>query len=467
MPTPRIAELLTSPWALMPEKLAELQAVYARHLRGESADLAAIEAKLGRPLASEQQTYAVNTDGVATLEVSGVMAPKANLLMQISGGVSTQMLTAQLESMAADARVRAVAVVWDSPGGNVQGVPAAAGALAKLAAAKPTVSLARGAMASAAYWVGSAANVVLLEGATDVVGSLGVYQRLAWSDPQPNTLDIVRGKYKRLSLNGQPPSAEVLAEAEAQVDYLYTVLVDAVAQHRGVPSADVLQHMADGRVFTGQMAIDAGLADGMSTLPDLIEALATEPRRFASRRKARIGASSALPPTGAVMDPDQAAAAAAPPAMTRETLELDQPALVAALRTEFSAAGAQAERDRIAAVRAQALPGHESLIEQLAMDGRTTGPEAAAAVVKAEQDLAATRARDLRDDKPAPLPAAASATAEGDADPGAGQSQPTPMANARELAAAIAKKQAEARAAGREIGAVEALALVKKEQAHG
>ncbi len=46
-----------------------------------------------------------------------------------------------------------------------------------------------------------------------------------------------------------------------------------------------------------------------------------------------------------------------------------------------------AERARIQAVRCQCIPGHEALIEQLAFDGKTTGPEAAAAVLAAEQRL--------------------------------------------------------------------------------
>jgi hypothetical protein len=82
------------------------------------------------------------------------------------------------------------------------------------------------------------------------------------------------------------------------------------------------------------------------------------------------------------------------------------PAAAAALKTEaiaegYSAghaaghsegliAGAAAECARIQAVRAQSLSGHEALIEQLANDGRTTGPEAAMAVNAAERQRQAT-----------------------------------------------------------------------------
>jgi ATP-dependent Clp protease, protease subunit len=54
--------------------------------------------------------------------------------------------------------------------------------------------------------------------------------------------------------------------------------------------------------------------------------------------------------------------------------------------------GAEGERQRIADVRAQLIPGHEALIEELAGDGKTTGAEAAQQVVAAER---AAKARHL------------------------------------------------------------------------
>jgi hypothetical protein len=76
------------------------------------------------------------------------------------------------------------------------------------------------------------------------------------------------------------------------------------------------------------------------------------------------------------------------------------------------AEGAAGERDRIAAVRAQSLPGHEALIEKLAADGVTTGPEAAVQVVAADrvrqQSLAQARLNDAID----PIPQAAAPTTE-------------------------------------------------------
>lgn len=74
-------------------------------------------------------------------------------------------------------------------------------------------------------------------------------------------------------------------------------------------------------------------------------------------------------------------------------------AALAAARAE----GAEAERKRIAEVRAQAMPGHEALIEELAADGKTTGPEAAVKVLAAEKARVAAAGEQRRSDGQQPI----------------------------------------------------------------
>lgn len=409
-----LLDLITGPWAIDPERLREMQAIYAAHTRGQSVDITAVEARLGRVLANEQQAYELRENGVAVLTVSGVMAPKANMFMRVSGGISTQMLTEQVHSMRSDPRVRSALLNWDTPGGSTFGLPEASKAIRALAAEKPTVSVSTGTVASAGIWLATAANALFASGETDQLGNIGVYARMQWDPASPNAIEFTRGKFKRGGVNGQPPSAEYVAYFEGQLDYLYTLFTETVADHRGVSIDTVLERMADGRVFIGQQAVNAGLADGIATVDDLVEQLGRDPAQFAARRVARIAGASALAdlvpveqvpvppaddptpsttttPTGEAMSTTTAspttAAAVLGPTTTREQLQAQAPALFAALQTEFTQAGAQAERDRITAVRAQSLPGHEALIERLAFDGRTTGPEAATAVLGAERAL--------------------------------------------------------------------------------
>ena len=68
--------------------------------------------------------------------------------------------------------------------------------------------------------------------------------------------------------------------------------------------------------------------------------------------------------------------------LTKETLQEQNPTLVDTL----TAAGREQERERIANVRAQSIPGHEALIARLELDGVSTGAEAAKAIVAAERE---------------------------------------------------------------------------------
>lgn len=436
-----LLDLLTGPWALTPDKLTELQAIYATHLRGEKIDLDAIEARLGRTLASEQRAYSlVDGTGVAVLEIAGVIAPKANMFTRISGGAAASVLQQQVQSMAADTRVKAVVLDVDSPGGNVLGIPALAEAVRALAEAKPTVTVCTGTLCSAAYWVGSAANAVYLSGATDFAGSIGVVATHSYNPraDATQTTEITAGRYKRMASDRAPLDAEGRAYLQAQVDQLYEVFVDAVAMQRRASVDDVLAHMADGRVFIGQQALDAGLVDGFATVDAMVERLAADPTAFAQRGRARISAARSArksPPAAGAAAPSNAASAAGPvcsgaqaasttqgntpmptPQELAASFAAENPAAADVLRAEGNTQGFHqgrtAEAARIKAVREQLMPGHEALIERLAFDGATTGPEAAVAVLAAERTRLGAMATSRASDAPAPVVQALAPAAE-------------------------------------------------------
>lgn len=453
-----ILNILRSPWAIMPDRLLEMQAIYARweadgtNLEAITARIAEAEARIGRPLSHEQQDYALREGGVAVLPIQGAIANKANMFMRVSGGASAQMLVKQMDSMAADPRVRAAVIDGDTPGGSVFGIPELGASIRRLADVKPTVTVSTGMLASAGYWAGSAANGVYASGPTDVIGSIGVVMTHNYNPRSAGqTTEITAGRYKRMGTDTKPLDPESEAYLQSQVDHLYGVFVDTVAKQRGVSVQDVLDRMADGRVFIGQQALDAGLIDGFATVDDMVEQLATNPTKFAARRKAvfalgalpGIEASATMPAVsdipeinGEVPDvahavipasvqtpatpeagPELPAASATQPV---EDLDMDpkeqaakfaaeNPQAAAMLRAEGSAA----ELARIKEVRAAALPGHDALIEQLAMDGKTTGAQAAMAVIAAERTRHDAAAKARMTGAPAPLAAVAP-----EADPG-------------------------------------------------
>ena len=378
----KLLDIVTGPWAIQPAKLLEIQAIYATHLRGDKIDLEAVEKRIGRPLNNEPKGYEIR-DGVAVLPVAGVLAKKMNLFSSISGGASYEMVARDFQQALSDPAVEAIALVIDSPGGTVDGVQQLGDAIFSARGIKPVGAIADGMMASAAYWLGAQADVVMAASDTAQIGSIGVVAAhrdisAAEATAGIKTTEITAGKYKRIASQHAPLTEEGRAEIQASVDYLYEIFVGQVAKARGTTVEKVLEDMADGRVFIGQQAVQAGLVDGVSTLDGLIANL-----------KQRAAGVAANQNQGANMD--------------LETLKAEYPDLVQAIAAD----GAAAERARIADVEAQALPGHADLIAQFKADGKTTGPEAAAAILDAERAKLGNMAAALAADAPAPVPHAA------------------------------------------------------------
>lgn len=269
--------VLSSPWAIEPAKLLEIQAIYSARLRGDKLDLAAVEKRLGRPMANEARSYNIQ-DGVAVLPIEGVIAKRMNLLTQVSGGTSTQLAGQALQDAINDPAVHSIILSIDSPGGTVDGTQALADTVYAARQSKTIITLASGCMCSAAYWIGSAASSVYIADSTTVVGSIGVvtsHTDVSGSQAKEGlkTTEISAGKYKRIASQYAPLTQAGQQSIQDQVDYTYSLFVDAVAKNRNVSTSTVLRDMADGRVFMGKQSIDAGLTDGIVTLDRLVSML--------------------------------------------------------------------------------------------------------------------------------------------------------------------------------------------------
>ncbi len=272
-----VVGVLTSPWAITQDRLEELTQVYSNHLKGLSTDLDGLEAKLGRPLARVEQGYDV-IGGVAVIPIFGVIAKRMNLFTQISGGVSTELIGRDFEAALADAEVHSIMLHADTPGGTVDGTAELAKTIFEARGKKPVYTLVDGLMASAGVWIGSAANKVFATSETALVGSIGVVvQHVDYSERNKKlgltVTDVYAGKYKRIAGDNKPLSEEGQAHLQERVDYIYSIFVDAVAAHRGVTTSAVLERMADGKIFVGKQAVNAGLIDGFSSLGDLVSML--------------------------------------------------------------------------------------------------------------------------------------------------------------------------------------------------
>jgi signal peptide peptidase SppA len=401
----KLLEIINSPWAITPAMLEEIQNIYLTHLRGDKIDIKGVEARMGKPLNNEHREYDVR-DGVAVIQTHGVIAKRMNLFTQISGGVSTEHVARDFKAAIEDPEVRAIIMDIDSPGGTVDGTQELAEVVYNARGKKPVVAFTDGVMTSGAYYIGSAADSVYISGDLVSVGSIGVITRhvdvsRAEEKMGIKTTDIFAGKYKSIASQHKPLSDEGRESIQDRIDYMYSIFVADVARYRGVSVDTVLEDMADGRIFIGRQAIEAGLVDGVSTFDGLVDKLAGGDSAISNKRE--VNSMS----------------------LTKETLKADHPALYQAVldegkalgmeegtkaaseshKTELKEAvgnaraeGAAAEMQRIKDIESQGMPGHEKLIGELKFDGKTTGAEAAVKVLAAEKAKLSDKSEGLETD---------------------------------------------------------------------
>jgi capsid assembly protease len=438
-----VLDILNSPWAIEPKMLNEMWAIYASHVNGEARDIKAIEAAIGKTFSNDPKPYTVQ-DGVATIPIEGVLAKRMGIFQQICGGQSYTSIQQDLATALADPDVASIILAIYSPGGAVDGCEACADAIFAARGQKPIVSYVDGKATSAAYWLGSAASQMYIGSSADQVGAIGVIsQHVDTSNAEHQrgvkVTDLTAGRYKAVGSQHAPLSAQDRSTIQDHLDQLYGGFVDTVARNRGTDSETVLKNMADGRVFVGQKAIDAGLVDGKTTLPQLMQKMKSQ----------QGGANSGAPNPKPMQKGKTSMSAENETTFTAAQLqaakdEAHKAGLTAGL-VQGRAEGATAERERIQAVEKVALPGHEKLIATLKFDGKTSGPEAAVQVLAAENTLRGDELAKLRAEAPKPVPASPGSAA-ADAEAANAKKEPTAIdagAVAEQARTLVAKAKAE------------------------
>lgn len=278
-----ISEFLTTPWALMPERLQAMTAVLSRW----SSDVPPSEETLfqintDRVLRDTRNQFATDRAasnagaGIAVLPLYGVVTQRGNMVDDISGpgSTSTQKFTSALRQVLADDTVGQILIDIDSPGGSVYGVAELASEIVKARAQKPVVAVANSLAASAAYWIGCSASEFYVTPGGEV-GSIGVWQAhfdysKALEEEGVKPTLISAGKFKVEGNPYVPLDLEAQAFMQSRVDDYYNAFIKAVAKGRGVSVADVRDGMGEGRVLGADAALAAKMVDGIATFDDVL-----------------------------------------------------------------------------------------------------------------------------------------------------------------------------------------------------
>lgn len=293
-----ISTFAATPWALEPDTLAALAAVFARaqHGRLSPAEVAATISARGAGRASAGG--ASRQQNVAVIPIRGIVAHRANLVADICGpgSTSTEMLDQVIRSAAADPDVRSIVLDVDSPGGSVYGVQELAATIMEARASKPIAAVANAVAASAAYWIASAAHEVFVTPSGEVgsIGVLAVHTDTSRADDAEGkvTTVISAGKYKAEGIG--PLTDDAKAYMQGRVDDYYTAFVRGVARQRNVSVDKVRRGYGEGRVLGAQDALAEGMVDGVATLAEVVGRYARRTVETANRRANVAGSAEQL-----------------------------------------------------------------------------------------------------------------------------------------------------------------------------
>jgi ClpP class serine protease len=155
-----ISEFLSTPWALMPERMSAFAGLLARWQFGLARTMPAAEIQGNRVEidARREKAASVRAAGgaIAVLPLYGVISQRGNMADDVSGpgSLSTQMFSQAFRELMADETVGAIVLDVDSPGGSVYGVGELATEIYEARSKKTVVAIANSLAASAAYWIG-------------------------------------------------------------------------------------------------------------------------------------------------------------------------------------------------------------------------------------------------------------------------------------------------------------------------
>ncbi len=209
-------------------------------------------------------------DGIAHIPIRGPLGAGLSKFEKGAGATDVADIAADLDAAEDDPNVAGILLDMDSPGGMVSGIPELADRI--LAVDKPLYAFTCGLMCSAAYWLASAADMVLATKSAEI-GAIGVYVPMLDSSARMQALGykvevITSGKYKGIGVPGTALTDAHREFMQARVEEIAGMFYD----HVGAMRPDLDREDMQGQTYKGQKAAARGLIDQVVSGKD--EALA-------------------------------------------------------------------------------------------------------------------------------------------------------------------------------------------------
>lgn len=262
------------PWAILPGKLAIIRDLLSFRLTGGKLEPEEVAARLGTDVAAAAGRGMIGGGSTAVIPIVGTIIPRGGMFTDSSGAVSVQSITAKFRAALRDPDIGAIVFDVDSPGGQVGGVEELAREIYDARGQKPIKAVVNSLAASAAYWIASAADEMIVT-PSGQAGSIGVFAMhedvSAYMEREGVKVNLISaGKFKTEGNPFEPLTDEARAAMQDMVNGYYDLFVQAVARNRGVNVADVRGGFGEGRVVAAKQAVNLGMADRVGTFDSVI-----------------------------------------------------------------------------------------------------------------------------------------------------------------------------------------------------
>lgn len=232
---------------------------------------------------SRSQSANSKANDIAVVYVVGAMMPgrSSDVPNPLLGGntVGSETFIRALRRARRNERTKAIVIRIDSPGGAVPAADAMLEEIRSAALDVPVVVSMGGVAASGGYWIAAGAETIVAE-SLSLTGSIGVFSLLF------NTSEFMSGKLG-ITFDGVKthPYADMMSGAnqfsdaeramlQRTTDHVYQSFLELVAESRDL-TIEQVDAVAQGRVWTGADALEAGLIDDLGGLDLAIDYAAT------------------------------------------------------------------------------------------------------------------------------------------------------------------------------------------------
>ena len=188
--------------------------------------------------------------------------------------LDSKKIIGQLKNFRENDRIKAIVLRIDSPGGAVGPSQEIYAEVKRTVKEKPVIASMGSIAASGGYYVAAPADGIVASPGT-ITGSIGVVMQLTDFRELFEKIgiqsDVVKsGDYKDLGSPFRSISETEEALLQQFVDSVHRQFVSDVAEGRNLDE-ETVGGLADGLIFTGEFALEAGLIDRMGNFNDAVE----------------------------------------------------------------------------------------------------------------------------------------------------------------------------------------------------